>query len=77
MSLKPDGGTIEKMNLSRRLFLIRSAAFASTVYATPSFKKYPFTLVLLGHKTTFWCRIVLWEHASPRQAHKRSASRHI
>jgi hypothetical protein len=34
-------------------------------------------LVLLGHKRTFWCRIVLWDHASPRQAHKRDASRHI
>ena len=34
-------------------------------------------LVLLGHKRTFWCRIVLWDHASLRQAHKRSASRHI
>jgi len=34
-------------------------------------------LVLLGHKRTFWCRIVLWDHASPRQAHKRNASRHI
>jgi predicted amidohydrolase YtcJ len=34
-------------------------------------------LVLLGHKKTFWCRIVLWDHASPRQAHKRNASRHI
>ena len=26
---------------------------------------------------TFWCRIVLWDHASLRQAHKRNASRHI
>ncbi|HXX13459.1 MAG TPA: triple tyrosine motif-containing protein, partial [Candidatus Eremiobacteraceae bacterium] len=34
-------------------------------------------LVLLGHKRTFWCRIVLWDHAYPRQAHKRNASRHI
>ena len=33
-------------------------------------------LVLLGHKRTFRCRIVLWEHASPRQARKRSVSRH-
>jgi hypothetical protein len=32
------------MHLSRRLFLIRAAAFASTLYAAPSFKKYPFTL---------------------------------
>jgi pimeloyl-ACP methyl ester carboxylesterase len=34
-------------------------------------------LVLLGHKRTFWCKLVLWDHAFPRQAHKRSASRHI
>jgi DHA2 family multidrug resistance protein len=34
-------------------------------------------LILLGHKRTFCCRIVLWDHASPRQAHKRDASRHI
>src|ERR1700688_2748460 len=34
-------------------------------------------LVLLGQKITFWCKLVLWDHASPRQAHKRSASRHI
>jgi len=34
-------------------------------------------LILLGHKRTFWCRIVLWGHAYPRQAHKRNASRHI
>jgi hypothetical protein len=34
-------------------------------------------LVLLGHKRTLSCRIVLWDHASPRQAHKRNASRHI
>src|SRR4051794_11484691 len=33
------------------------------------------TLVLLGHKTTFSCRIVLWDHTSPRQAHRRDASR--
>jgi hypothetical protein len=40
-------------------------------------KEMSFGLVLLGHKRTFWCRIVLWDHASLRQAHKRSASRHI
>jgi hypothetical protein len=34
-------------------------------------------LVLLGHKRTFRCRIVLWDHASPRQAHKKNASRPI
>jgi len=28
-------------------------------------------------KGTFQCRIVLWGHVSPRQAHKRDASRHI
>jgi len=33
-------------------------------------------LVLLCYKKTIWCRIVLWDHASPRQAHRRSASRH-
>jgi predicted esterase len=34
-------------------------------------------LILLGHKRTFSCRIVLWDHGSLRQAHKRDASRHI
>jgi hypothetical protein len=34
-------------------------------------------LVLLGHKITFSCKIVLWDYASPRQAHKRDVSRHI
>jgi hypothetical protein len=28
-------------------------------------------------KRTLSCRIVLWDHASLRQAHKRNASRHI
>ena len=37
---------------------------------------YDLLIVLLGHKITFSCRIVLWDHASPRQAHRRSASRH-
>ena len=34
-------------------------------------------LVLLGHKRTFSCRIVSWDRTSPRQAHRRDASRHI
>ena len=34
-------------------------------------------LVLLCYKKTNWCRIVLWVHASPRQAHNRNALRHI
>src|ERR1700686_262830 len=34
-------------------------------------------LILLGHKRTFWYRLVLWDHAILRQAHKRSASRHM
>jgi hypothetical protein len=35
------------------------------------------SLVLLGHKRTFSCRIVSWDRTSPRQAHRRDASRHI
>src|SRR5215831_2858235 len=31
------------MSITRRLFLVRAAALASTVYAAPSFKKYPFS----------------------------------
>ncbi len=34
-------------------------------------------LVLLCYKQTFSCRIVLWDHASLRQAHNRFALRHI
>src|SRR5213080_622028 len=36
------------MSPTRRLFLIRSAALASTVYAAPSFPKYPFTLGVMS-----------------------------
>ena len=36
------------MNISRRLFIVRSAALASTLYAAPSFKKYPFSLGVMS-----------------------------
>ena len=62
------GGTIGKMNLSRRLFLIRSAAFASTVYAAPNFKKYPFTLgVMSGEPAPDG--FVLWTRLAPDLLH--------
>src|SRR6266487_4133363 len=32
------------MDITRRLFFIRAAALASTVYAAPGFRKYPFSL---------------------------------
>jgi hypothetical protein len=32
--------------------------------------------VLLGYRQTCWRRIVLCDHAFPRQTHKRNASRH-
>jgi hypothetical protein len=34
------------------------------------------SITVLQNKTDY-CRIVLWVHASPRQAHRRSALRHI
>ena len=40
------------MDFTRRLFLIRSAALASTLYAAPSFTKYPFSLgVMSGYES--------------------------
>jgi alkaline phosphatase D len=36
------------MQISRRLFLARSAALASTVYAAPKFKQYPFSLGIMS-----------------------------
>src|SRR4051794_19730460 len=52
------------MNLTRRLFLIQSAAFATTLYAAPSFKKYPFSLgVMSGDPTPDG--FVLWTRLAP------------
>src|SRR4030095_612514 len=52
------------MNISRRLFLIRSAAFASALYAAPSFKKYPFSLgVMSGDPAPDG--FVLWTRLAP------------
>src|SRR4051794_6473544 len=52
------------MNLTRRLFLIRSAALASTLYAAPSFKKYPFSLgVMSGDPAPDG--FVLWTRLAP------------
>ena len=36
------------MSLTRRLFLLRGAALASTIYAAPSFTKYPFSLGVMS-----------------------------
>jgi alkaline phosphatase D len=52
------------MNLTRRLFLARSAAFAATVYAAPRFKKYPFSLgVMSGDPSPDG--FVLWTRLAP------------
>jgi alkaline phosphatase D len=52
------------MNLSRRLFLLRGAALASTLYAAPSFKKYPFSLgVMSGEPSPDG--FVLWTRLAP------------
>jgi alkaline phosphatase D len=52
------------MTISRRLFLIRSAALASTVYAAPSFKKNPFSLgVMSGDPSPDG--FVLWTRLAP------------
>ncbi len=50
------------MHSSRRLFLLRGAALASTVYAAPAFAKYPFSLgVMSGDPSpdgfVFWTRL--------------------
>ena len=52
------------MDFTRRLFLIRSAALASTLYAAPSFKKYPFSLgVMSGDPTPDG--FVIWTRLAP------------
>src|SRR3954465_9626010 len=52
------------MDISRRLFLVRAAALASTVYAAPSFKKYPFSLgVMSGDPSPDG--FVLWTRLAP------------
>ncbi|HMF75071.1 MAG TPA: PhoD-like phosphatase N-terminal domain-containing protein, partial [Bryobacteraceae bacterium] len=52
------------MDFTRRLFLIRSAALASTLYAAPSFKKYPFSLgVMSGDLSPDG--FVLWTRLAP------------
>jgi alkaline phosphatase D len=52
------------MEISRRLFLVRAAALASTAYAAPAFKRYPFTLgVMSGDPTPDG--FVLWTRLAP------------
>ena len=52
------------MNLTRRLFLIRSVALAATVYAAPRFKKNPFSLgVMSGDPSPDG--FVLWTRLAP------------
>src|SRR5262249_28265913 len=56
------------MNLSRRLFLIRAAALASSVYAAPRFKKYPFSLgIMSGDPSPDG--FVLWTRLAPDPLH--------
>jgi alkaline phosphatase D len=56
------------MQITRRLFLLRSAALASTVYAAPSFKSYPFTLgVMSGDPSPDG--FVLWTRLAPDPLH--------
>ncbi len=52
------------MDFTRRLFLIRSAALASTLYAAPSFTKYPFSLgVMSGDPSPDG--FVMWTRLAP------------
>src|SRR5437667_4853820 len=52
------------MNLTRRLFLVRSVALAATVYAAPRFKKNPFSLgVMSGDPAPDG--FVLWTRLAP------------
>ena len=52
------------MNLTRRLFLVRSVALAATVYAAPRFKKNPFSLgVMSGDPSPDG--FVLWTRLAP------------
>ena len=52
------------MLISRRLFLLESAAIASTLYAAPSFKRYPFTLgVMSGDPSPDG--FVIWTRLAP------------
>src|SRR5205809_2784288 len=52
------------MDISRRLFLVRAAALASTVYAAPSFKKYSFSRgVMSGDPSPDG--FVLWTRLAP------------
>src|ERR1051325_935450 len=52
------------MHLTRRLFLAHSAALASTLYAAPAFKKYPFSLgVTSGDPSPYG--FVLWTRLAP------------
>jgi len=56
------------MTLTRRLFLIRSAALASTVYAAPAFRSYPFSLgVMSGDPAPDG--FVLWTRLAPDPLH--------
>ncbi|MCU1327811.1 MAG: alkaline phosphatase [Bryobacterales bacterium] len=52
------------MNLTRRLFLLRGAALASTVYAAPGFTAYPFSLGVMSGDPTF-DGFVLWTRLAP------------
>ncbi len=52
------------MQISRRLFLLQSTALASTVYAAPSFRQYPFSLgIMAGDPAPDG--FVLWTRLAP------------
>src|SRR5689334_14365775 len=52
------------MHVTRRIFLLQSAALASTVYAAPKFKQYPFSLgVMSGDPAPDG--FVLWTRLAP------------
>lgn len=52
------------MHITRRIFLLQSAALASSVYAAPKFKQYPFSLgVMSGDPTADG--FVLWTRLAP------------
>jgi alkaline phosphatase D len=52
------------VNITRRIFLLQSAALASVTYAAPKFKSYPFSLgVMSGEPAPDG--FVLWTRLAP------------
>lgn len=63
-TLQYGSATTEPKDFTRRLFLVRGAALASTLYAAPSFTKYPFSLgVMSGEPSPDG--FVIWTRLAP------------